>query len=91
MPATLPPEEYLGYGVFPSMNRLLDGLGTGTYCIHAAAVFHGSVSDGLLFTLTPKMKSFLSSMNRSAYRMSMLSALVCPEYLPVSDCTAYGS
>ena len=30
------------------MNRLLVGLGTGTYCIHAAAVFHGSVSDGLL-------------------------------------------
>ena len=33
----------------PSMNRLLVGLGTGTYCIQAGAVFQGSAIDGLLF------------------------------------------
>jgi hypothetical protein len=39
------------------MNWLLVGLGTGTYCIQAAAVFHGSLTEGLLFTLTPKITS----------------------------------
>ena len=48
------------------MNRLLVGLGTGTYCIHAAAVFHGSETDGLLLALTPTIRSRLSLMKRSA-------------------------
>ena len=45
------------------MNWLLVGLGTGTYCIQAGAVFHGPATEGLLFRLTPKMTSWLSLAN----------------------------
>ena len=48
------------------MNWLLDGLGTGTYCIHAAAVFQGSDTDGLLFSADAEDQVALSSMKRSA-------------------------
>ncbi len=48
------------------MKRLLVGLGTGTYCIHAAAVFHTSVTEGLLFALTPQIQSCALSIERSA-------------------------
>src|SRR5512140_3617542 len=87
----LPPAPYDGYGALPSMKRLLVGLGTGTYCIQAAAVFHGSETEGLLLTETPKMKSRFRSTYRSAYRRSMLSAAVCPLKLPSTFWTAYGS
>ncbi len=61
-----PPAAKPGYGVVPSMKRLLVGLGTGTYCIHAAAVFQTSETEGLLFALTPHIQSWLLSIERSA-------------------------
>ena len=48
------------------MKRLLVGLGTGTYCIQADAVFQGSETDGLLLRLTPKIRSRSGVMKRSA-------------------------
>ena len=66
MPARLPPAAKPGYGVLPSMKLLLVGLGTGTYCIHAAAVFQGSASEGLLLAETPQIRSCVGVMSRSA-------------------------
>ena len=48
------------------MKRLLVGLGTGTYCIQAAAVFHTSDTDGLSFALMPQIQSWSGVMLRSA-------------------------
>ena len=76
------------------LKRWLFGEALGTYCIQAAALFQGSAIDGLLFRLTPKIRSLLPSINRSAYRKSILSALLCPWNLPrdapsvPTDCAA---